>query len=107
MTLHEVLSIIEDEADDVDHVDVYVMPPGDGQNSDEDSGDDDEADGSINRLPKSQLCNPGSAIITRHGGASTSLGTETEEECEESQVNELIKWKCIIKINILFLYIVT
>lgn len=47
MSLHEVLSIIEDEADDIDHADVYITPPGDGQNSDEDSGDDDEADKQI------------------------------------------------------------
>lgn len=87
MSLHEVLSIIEDEADDIVHADVYIMPPGDGQNSDEDSGDDNEADGSINRLPKSQLCNPGICILTRHAGASTSLRTTVEEDDKGSQVN--------------------
>ncbi|GFR57593.1 hypothetical protein ElyMa_005342800 [Elysia marginata] len=49
------------------------MPSGDGRNSEEDRDDEDDADGSVKRLHKSQLCNPGSVITAKHGGASTSL----------------------------------
>ena len=90
MSVHEVLSIIEDEADEIDQASVYIEPPGDGHNSDEDSGDEEMAEGSFNALPPSQLGNPGSAIILNHGGASTSIRTATEEDDEESEVKKKI-----------------
>ncbi|GFS12870.1 hypothetical protein ElyMa_006708300 [Elysia marginata] len=52
MTLLEVLSIIEDEADKIEKADVYIMSAQYGQNSEEDSGGGDDADGSVNRPPK-------------------------------------------------------
>ena len=33
--------MIEDDPDDIGQADIYVLPPGDGQNSDGDSGDEE------------------------------------------------------------------
>ena len=55
LTLHQVLSPIEEDAVEIGIADVYTLPPGNNQNFDEDSGDKNCADGSINNLHSSQL----------------------------------------------------
>ena len=72
------MSMIEDDMDDIGQTDIYVLPPGDGQNSDENSGDEECTDGSINSLPYSQLNNPAEAVITWISGKRTLIGG-TEE----------------------------
>ena len=70
----EVFSIIEDDEFEIGKDDVNILTPGDGQNSDEVSGEEDCVDASINNLVSSLLNNPAEACIARHGGLSMLLG---------------------------------
>ena len=70
----EVLSIIEDDEFEIGKGDVNILTQGNGQNSDEVSGEEDCVDVSINNLLSSLLNNPAEACVTRHGCLSMLLG---------------------------------
>lgn len=52
MNLHEAIQLIEDD-DSIADAEIFIQPPGDGNQSDNDSGDEDNVD--INNLPRAQL----------------------------------------------------
>ena len=53
--------------------DVYLLPPGDDQNPDEDSGKENYVDVSINNLTSFQLIKLTATVITRHDYYKTRL----------------------------------
>ena len=63
--MHDILNDLERDDDfNIASVDIYVNPPGDGANSDEDDGNDEMLDGlNLNNLPGRQLNAPAEAVL--------------------------------------------
>ena len=74
-TLHEVLSQIEEEEDTIASADVFISPPSDGNNSEEDDVNDDVQE----TITPSELCgrqlnSQAHATISRTDGSRSTIG---------------------------------
>jgi len=80
---HEALQLLEDEGF-FSHADIAIQPPGDGLESEEDSGD--EADNDPNHLSGNQLL--ANAEIHIDYGDNSTFGTiddQMDKKCDESE----------------------
>ena len=68
--MHDILNDLDGDSDlNVSSVDVYVNPPGDGTNSDEDDANDEMMDGlTLNNLPGRQLNAAAEAVVRLRDG---------------------------------------
>ena len=68
-SVHDVVSMLED-GPDFDNADIFIEPPACQVDTDEDSGDEDEA-GTISNLNRNQLQAPATVTLWGDGGKRT------------------------------------
>lgn len=76
MNVHDVLNQLEE--DGVFNAAVYITPPGDGQLSDEDSGEEDGG-GQVHNLSRRQLQAEAEGVVTRSDGQLVRMGGPNDE----------------------------
>ncbi|XP_070173741.1 piggyBac transposable element-derived protein 3-like [Littorina saxatilis] len=76
MNVHDVLSQLEE--DGFFNAAVYITPPGDGELSDEDSGEEDGG-GQVNNLNRRQLHAEAEGVVTRSDGQVVRMGGPNDE----------------------------
>lgn len=84
-TANEVAQIITDLQDDLVDADIYILPP-DGNQSEEDSGDDEG--GTLDNLQGSQLTSLASARVNLFDGSTLNIGDEEEDDDLQSHPNQ-------------------
>ncbi|ESO93032.1 hypothetical protein LOTGIDRAFT_162055 [Lottia gigantea] len=86
--VHEAISFIEEDGDDIRHVDIFLQPPGEGSLSDEDSGDEDNGAG-INNLSKQQLLAQADVVVQFMSGEEVSLSAVDDDTPNDVHVPNL------------------
>lgn len=85
LTVHDVLNRLEEEG--FFEADIYLTPPGDGQLSDEDSGDEEEG-GEINNLNHRQLLAEGEGRILAADGNELRIGGTEDDDSDTNDGRE-------------------
>ena len=89
-SVNDVLSQIEID-DDIRSADIFICPPGDGTQSDEDDANEDmQQNVNPNQLPGRQLASEGSSRVVFNDGSKGIIGDVTppigSEEAQTSQI---------------------
>jgi len=91
-SIHQALSMLEDDIDNIQSADIYVQPLGDGTNSDEGSRDEESLNGlDVNNLPGSQLQADAEAVLHTFSGPAISIDTENSDTAAVS-LKHLSQW---------------
>ena len=95
-TLNEVLSQLEDGDDnDLASADIFISPPGDGQNSDEDDMNEDTQDGVFaSDLPGRQLRSAAQARVKLRDGSQVTLG-DVSRKCFFTKLYAYLYHVCV------------